>query len=185
MITFFTALPSSNTFYDLFPKWVHEKNAIDLWKRSILHARLMFYKDVFKLHLRDSSETFCDLSRTSLRLGSYIMTGMTLSRPRDNLRLWLWPDGPFRGHDVEFLALMTVPRCSDKALMPPLSSARQILTSVSLISSTDPAAARSGKVKASDICFCGAALCGDTAWLFKTCGWTWEWCHQSAQPTGT
>lgn len=21
--------------------------------------------------------------------------------------------------------------------------------------------------------------------LFKTCGWTWEWCHQSVQPTGT
>lgn len=125
----------------------------------------MFYRGVFKLHLRDSSETFCDLPRTSLCLRSYITTGMTLSRPWDNLRLWLWPGGPFRGHDVEFLALMTMPRCSDKALMPPLLSARQILTSVSLISSTDPAAAWSWKVKASDICFCGTALNGDTAWL--------------------
>lgn len=47
-------------------------------------------------------ETFCDLSRTSLRLGSCITTGMTLSRPWDNLRLWLWLDGPLRGHDVDF-----------------------------------------------------------------------------------
>lgn len=31
---------------------------------------------------------------------------MTLSRPGDNIRLWLWLGDLFRGHDVDFLALI-------------------------------------------------------------------------------
>lgn len=110
----------------------NKNRTVTLWTVPIWCTRLMFYKDIFKQHLRDSSKTFCCLSRTSLRLHSYI-TRVTLSRPRDSPRLWLWLDGPLGGHDVDFLALIMMPAARTKRLMPLLSSARQILTGVSFI----------------------------------------------------
>lgn len=95
---------------------------------NVLH----FTKTFLFYILQDSSKAFCGLSRTSLCLRSYI-TRVTLSRPRDNPRLWLWLDGPLGGHDVDFLALIMMPAARTKQLMPLLSSARQILTGVGLI----------------------------------------------------
>lgn len=118
-----------------YPKHIHKKQNSDFMKRfHLVHPVnvLRFTKTFLFFILQDSSKTFCGLSRTSLCLRSYI-TRVTLSRPWDNPRLWLWLDGPLGGHDVDFLALIMMPAARTKLLMPLLSSARQIFTGVGLI----------------------------------------------------
>lgn len=156
-------------FQGLSPRHIPEKLKQNKWLEKAAFGA--FYKDIFLT--KSTRVPIWGLSRTSLCLRSYI-TRVTLSRPRDNLRLWLWMDGPLRGHDVDFLAQIMMPTARTKQLMLLLSSARQILI-VGLMNNTNQLKLKdkNGLIYFFLFCFFGGeSMAGP------------EWHHLPVQPAG-